>query len=132
MARERIGQRAHPRVVDADRDGREVPRRRIGQRPPGERQRGTRLQTRLHVSPQRVARQRRMGQRLVTVPRHVPQHDRDPAFFEREHVIEVAPRGGSLGRSVGDRDLRALPSRAGTSGTSAACIAPTSRSSVTR
>ena len=107
MTRQRVGQGAAVRVVHAHRDRREALARGIGEDPPGERERRTRLESGLQIGTQRVPRERRMGERVMPMAGDVSEHDRDLPRLGDEQVVEVAARRGALRGPVGDGDRQA-------------------------
>ena len=99
----RVHQRALLGLVGRDHDRREGLAELALQHVPGGLHRPARRQARLEIGAQREAHERRVWQRLATVPGDVAEEDRDATVLEREHVIEVSARTGACRRTVGRR-----------------------------
>ena len=103
VSRGRVGQRAGLGVVHGEKDRGEVSAQVVVDHAARDLERDARLEPGLQVGAQRVAHEGCAGERAAAVAGHVAEDESDAAAGERQHVIEVSARSGSIGRPVGDR-----------------------------
>ena len=107
VARQRVRERAGVFVIDAEGDRGVALASAVNEHAACERQCHARLEARLQVGAQRVARERRVRERFVPMPSDVSEHDRHLARPRHEEVVEVSTRRRALGGTVCDRDCEA-------------------------